>query len=317
MGLAGADEMVRGRPLTGGVSSDVYAVSVGDRLFCVKKPLEMLRVSAEWRAPLDRGHREEAWLRFAEPVLARSVPRVLASDPAHHAFAMEFLDPHAFSSWKSQLLEGRADPGVASALGANLAALHQASTASPAAMAQFADQKGFGALRIDPYFGAVLQVHPSLRYEIDQLTAEILAPRAVIHGDVSPKNVLVGAHRVVLLDAECASVGDPAFDLAFCLTHLVLKAVRRPLWSERYMLLARELLSSYCAELPMGEAEDLSSRTTRQMGGLLLARVDGKSPIEYLVNSDREVVRRIGIDILHQPPRTPLDVFDRVSGATP
>lgn len=301
--------------MAGGVSSDVYAVSVGKQFFCIKRPLETLRVSAEWHAPLDRGDKEEAWLRFAESVAPDAVPRVLATDPEDHAFAMELLDPQSFSSWKSELLEGRADPRVASTLGTHLAAFHQASATSPSVMAHFADQKGFGALRIDPYFGAVLRMHPSLNEELHQLSAEVLTPRAVIHGDVSPKNVLVGSPRVVLLDAECASAGDPAFDLAFCLTHLTLKAVLRPVWSQRYRRLACEMLSSYCEHQPATEANELCSRTARQMGGLLLARIDGKSPVEYLSNLDREIVRPVAIDVLRQPPQEPLGVFDRVSDA--
>ncbi len=315
MALAGEHEDVRATAMTGGVSSDVYAVSAGDHHFCIKRPLELLRVAAEWRAPLARGDREEAWLRFAGKMVPDAVPHVLATDPADHVFAMELLEPAKFSSWKALLLDGRADPRVASALGHDLAVLHRASASSAAVMARFADQSVFGSLRIDPYFGAVGRVHPGLREPLDEITAEVLTPRAVIHGDVSPKNVLVSDGRVVLLDAECASVGDPAFDLAFCLTHLTLKAAHRPTWCGLYGALARELQSAYCQDLASDDAQGLAGRVARQMGGLLLARIDGKSPVEYLASDVRDVVRRAAIDVLRRPSRTPLEVFNRVSGA--
>jgi 5-methylthioribose kinase len=314
MGLARPDQQVRAAPMTGGVSSDVYAVSAGDRRCCVKRPLETLRVAAEWRAPLERGDREEAWLRFAGRIVPDVVPRVLASDAEHHVFAMEFLEPAAFASWKALLMAGHAQPGVATVLGRALAALHRASAETPEAMARFADQSIFGALRVDPYFGAVARAHPALREALDEITAQVLAPRAVIHGDVSPKNILVGDRRVVLLDAECASVGDPAFDLAFCLTHLTLKAVYRPNWRGSYEDLARELISAYVEDLPAGGAADLAGRVARQMGGLLLARVDGKSPVEYLPEDARDVVRGAAIEVLRRPSPAPLDVFARVAG---
>ncbi len=312
MRLANDDDTITASRLPGGVSSDVYAVSVGNRMLCVKRPLHRLRVVAEWHAPLDRGDREVAWLRFAASVRPEAVPQVLGADHVTHAFAMELFDERQFSPWKNLLLKGRANANTASVLGAHLAALHSTSAESPDVMACFADQTMLRTLRIDPYFGAALEVHPDLRDELSSLTADILVPRAVIHGDVSPKNVLVGRGQSILIDAECASVGDPAFDLAFCLTHLVLKTVRRPLWSARYRDLASELLSAYCSNIVTTEPRGLLRRTARQMGGLLLARVDGKSPVEYLGDAQRKVVRRLAMKILRDPPDLPLSVFDLV-----
>ncbi|WP_158542963.1 phosphotransferase family protein [Phytoactinopolyspora halophila] len=316
MGLAAAPgERVWAKPLTGGVSSDVYEVAVGARRMCVKRPLETLRVSASWHAPIERGRREEEWLRFAAGVHQDVVPRVLGHDPEHNAFAMELLDQHEFPTWKSQLLEGQADPAVAAALGRQLAGLHRASAASAEVMRQFADQRAFDALRVDPFYRAVLRMHPEVEAELQQVIVDVLEPRAVIHGDVSPKNILVGAHRVVLLDAECAAVGDPAFDLAFCLTHLVLKSVRRPGWSQRYLALARDFLASYRDGLPADDEERVLASTVRQMGALLIARIDGKSPIEYLTSPQRATARQLGIDLLRQPPGSPLVVFGHASGS--
>jgi len=302
------------RALTGGVSSDVYAVDTNARSLCVKRPLDKLRVAADWHASLDRGAREQAWLEFAATVCPSAVPRVLGGDPVNHAFAMELLDAQAFGLWKTLLLNSQVDTLVARSIGKTLIALHTASAASTKVMTRFADQSIFRSLRIDPYFEPVRDLHPALSVALDELIADVLAPIAVVHGDVSPKNILVGTDRVVLLDAECAAVGDPAFDLAFCLTHLVLKTIHRPWTHDGYALLAGELLAAYCAPAPAEQMLGLLPRVARQIGGLLLARVDGKSPVEYLDESQRATVRELGVEVLTTPPKDPLAVF-RLAGA--
>jgi aminoglycoside phosphotransferase (APT) family kinase protein len=313
MGLAGPGSTITGSQIPGGVSSDVWALSVDGRSICVKRPLARLRVAADWRAPLERGAREQAWLRFAAGVRPGAVPLVLGSDEVNHAFAMELLDLRRFSSWKELLLRGEMDVRAARRLGLHLAALHESSAASPTVMDTFSDQSTFKALRISPYFEAVLGRHPALRPEIATAVADVLVPRVVIHGDLSPKNVLVGDEEAVLIDAECVSVGDPAFDVAFCLTHLTLKAAHRPHWHVGYRQLAQEFVSAYCSHIAQEHVGDLLRRTGRQLGALLLARVDGKSPVEYLGQAERDVVRRLGIDVLRDPPPEPLVVMARLN----
>jgi aminoglycoside phosphotransferase (APT) family kinase protein len=312
MGLAGETENIVVTPLTGGVSSDVYAVTVGARRFCVKRPLDALRVAADWQAPVERAEREQAWLRFAAGVVPSAVPHVIAVDPVDHAFAMELLDERVFVPWKTQLMAGHLDARTARWLGERLADVHLAAAAAPDVMAVFSDESMFRALRIEPYFGAVAEVHPALRDEMDQLSAEVLAPRTVIHGDVSPKNVLVADARVVLLDAECASVGDPAFDVAFCLTHLILKAAHSPSAVNGFAVIGRAFVAAYTSRLTPGDGPALCRRVSHQVGGLLLARVDGKSPVEYLSGEAQAVVRRLATTVLIDPPDDPMDVFPRI-----
>jgi hypothetical protein len=124
----------------------------------------------------------------------------------------------------------------------------------------------------------------------------------LIHGDVSPKNILIGPDGPVLLDAECACWGDPAFDLAFVLTHLMLKSVWLPAKAEAYLDSFDLLSNTYLKAVTWEPATALEARTCDLLAGMLLARVDGKSPVEYLREDwQHEYIRQQTIAWLNQP----------------
>ena len=108
--------------------------------------------------------------------------------------------------------------------------------------------------------------------------------RVLVHGDFSPKNLLVGPAGPVILDAECAWYGDPAFDLAFVLNHLLLKGAWRPQWRARYAAAFDALVDAYFAHVRWEPQAALDARTAALLPALMLARIDGKSPVEYLTD---------------------------------
>ncbi len=294
MGLAEPDEVVAFTPLTGGVSSQIVRADARRGVLCVKRALPQLKVAATWHAPVERNTAEVAWLRLAGRLIPGAVPKVLGEDPAHGIFAMEFLPPSRHENWKQQLREGRARPETARALGRNLLAVHQA-TANDGAMASaFAHDSSFHALRLEPYFEATARVHADCSDALMALSRHTAQTRrALVHGDVSPKNILVSADGPVLLDAECAWYGDPAFDLAFCLNHLLLKCV----WVPGFCPLYLDSFDTFCAAYLDGvnwePRAELERRSAHLLAALLLARVDGKSPVEYLTApADRDRVRQ-------------------------
>jgi aminoglycoside phosphotransferase (APT) family kinase protein len=228
------------------------------------------------------------------------VPRVLGEDEASKSFVMEFLGPE-FRNWKSDLLAGRVEPTVAHQVGELLGRIH-AATADDARLAQqFANDDNFFALRLDAYLVEAARVHP----ELAQLLLAIVertahTHRVLVHGDVSPKNVLIGPHGPVLLDAECAWFGDPAFDLAFCLNHFLLKAAHLSAHAESLMACFDAMRQAYFEHVSWEPRQALAERAACLLPGLTLARVDGKSPVEYLGGSARQTARRLAIQLLRQ-----------------
>jgi len=211
-GLAGEGEVVL-QPLTGGVSCDVWKVDGPAGPIVVKRPLPQLRVAAEWLAPVERGTSEVRWLRRARGVDPHIAPEVLAELPGH-AFAMRFLP--GCPVWKDELMAGRVEADFAAQVGKGIAAVHAATAYNDADRANFPNDDMFRALRVDPFLLYVVQHDTELAPALTALAADLSGRKiALVHGDVSPKNILVSADGPVFLDAECAVYGDPAFDLAF------------------------------------------------------------------------------------------------------
>jgi aminoglycoside phosphotransferase (APT) family kinase protein len=304
LGLIEPGEAVRWTPLTGGVSSDISLVETGARRFCVKRALPRLKVAALWEAPIGRNAAEAAWMRAVARWLPRAVPAVLGQDDEAGLFAMEYLAPEAFPLWKAELLAGRADIAFAAAVGRDLATIHNRSAADPTIPAAFANDATFEAIRVEPYLRATGRAHPELAARFDELADATLATRrALVHGDISPKNILRGPAGPVFLDAECAWFGDPAFDLAFCLNHLLLKGARGGAEREPYLDAFRALGEAYLSRAGWEERSALEARAAALLPALFLARVDGKSPVEYLTtDAERDAVRRCAAPLVAAPP---------------
>ncbi len=289
--------------LTGGVSSIIALAHTARGPICVKRALPKLKVSADWFAPVERNRAEVAWMKLAGKVVPHAVPRVLGEDVQAMAFAMEWLDPARHPVWKSQLRDGLVETRTARAVGEILGAVHRA-TAGDAGVAQaFAHDDAFYAIRLEPYLEASARAHPEHAAALRQLIAVTAATKHVlVHGDVSPKNILVGPNGPVLLDAECAWYGDPAFDLAFCLNHLLLKCRWRPASTDAFLACFDALAESYLNNVDWEPREAVERRTAQLLAGLLLARIDGKSPVEYLtLDADRDRVRRFALRHLAEP----------------
>jgi aminoglycoside phosphotransferase (APT) family kinase protein len=310
MGLAGPDETPRFIALTGGVSSDIFRVDLATGPICVKRALAKLRVAADWRAPVARNLYEARWMRVAAGIVPQGVPRLLGQDEAAGALAMAYLAPEDHPVWKAELYCGRADPAFAAEVGRRLAAIHAATAADPALAAEFPTDAIFHDIRLEPYLVATAAAHPDCAAALHALVETTrTTKRALVHGDVSPKNILVGPQGPVVLDAECAWWGDPAFDLAFCLNHLLLKGLWRPPSAPDFLACFDALADAYLAGVDWEPADAFESRAARLLPGLFLARVDGKSPAEYLTDpAQKDRVRRVARTLLLDPPETLAEV---------
>ena len=377
--------------LGGGVSNTVIRVSVpgvpdepglsgesdagggagaGGTELVIKQSLSRLRVAEEWFADRERIYRECAAIRYLGKALPGAVvPQARYEDRDNFLFVMTAAPPGGVN-WKDALLDGRIDVDAAGQVGALLGTIHRHSgvrddAAIPPELRQFADQRCFVQLRIDPYHRAAAAVHPDLAGVIEAEAQRMLnRGRTLVHGDYSPKNIIVAgqsgnrtggapeatapAGTPFLLDFEVAHLGNPVFDLAFMLNHLALKAIHRPELAPQYNAAARAFWTAYRRGSAAGsragganananadsdtasdaapdaasdaahdsDAEALERDTVRQVGVLLLARVDGKSPVEYITDGERkDFVRGLGRAILLGKMAWLDEVHGRLAGA--
>ena len=286
-------------PLTGGVSSEIYRIEQPGRPPCVvKRALPQLRVRDAWLADLSRNAFEQKYLAYVGAFLPSHVPKVLATGDGY--FVMELLGD-GFVNWKAELLAGKTSVAHAITAGEVLGAIHGRSRGDATAAADFASTSNFIELRIDPYLHTIAKRHPEIHDVVQAEAARLAAAReCLVHGDYSPKNVLLAHDRWVLLDCEVAWYGDPVFDIAFLLNHLLLKAAHFAPRELGFLTLAEAFVASYArsngSESPT--QVDLECRTARLLAMLLLARIDGKSPVEYLAPEKRDFVRRTALGFI-------------------
>jgi aminoglycoside phosphotransferase (APT) family kinase protein len=305
MGLLDAAEPFSIEPLTGGVSSVILKVVTERRLFCLKKALAKLKVAKDWYAPVDRVFSEIKWLTTVGALAPAAAPAVIGIDRESGSFAMDFLPADAFPNWKALLLQGHIDLDVAALVGRTLGRIHARTAFDPAVAREFANDATFYALRLEPYLVETARVHAALNRAITGVMERTRDTRHVLmHGDVSPKNILVGRAGPVFIDAECACYGDPAFDLAFCLNHFLLKAVHLNARADDFLAAFSRLTDAYLGEVDWEPREAVDGRTATLLPCLTLARVDGKSPVEYLDEARRTQVRAAAVRLIEaQAPR--------------
>lgn len=288
-------------PLCGGVSCEIFKVIQGDRSFVVKRALAKLRVAAEWHADVSRNAVEHAFYQTMAGPLAASIPRVFFHHPARGYFTMECLGDD-WQNWKERMMQGDIEPAHGTMAGALLGRLHASTWEDAALREKFETTANFRQLRTDPYLRAAAARRPEVEAELLAEADRLENCRVcLVHGDFSPKNLLVQDRRMILLDAEVAWFGDPAFDVSFLLTHLFLKGLyhtpHRTAWLEN----TRAAWEAYKLALGPRMTPALEARCVRLLPALLIARVDGKSPVEYLDPHRQETVRLFAVEKLRRP----------------
>ncbi len=287
------------RRLAGGVSN--RAMVVGDR-WVVKQALDRLRVPVEWNCSPERIHREAAGLRWvAELCGASAVPALVFEDQAEHVIVMAYVsEPH--DNFKALLLAGRIEKTHVRQFGELLGCLHTESSARlDEIRGELGDRSFFESLRLEPYYAFSAERVPEAAEFLGSLIAETRAIAAcAVHGDYSPKNVLVHDGRLILLDHEVMHVGDPAFDIGFSLAHLLSKAHALPSCRRELGVAAIDYWRAYAASADATPA--LESRAVRHGLGCLLARVAGRSPLEYLDEAQRARQRQAALTLMTRPP---------------
>jgi aminoglycoside phosphotransferase (APT) family kinase protein len=299
------DPAARITPLTGGVSSEIYRVEDGGKVFAVKRALAKLKVADDWQVDLGRNAAEVDYLTCVGGLLPGAVPAVLSVSRTDHYFVMEFLGD-GFANWKTLLLDGVAEPDHARQAARVLATIHRRTWDDAEVRAKFETTSNFIQLRLDPYLATTGRRHPVLESHFAAEIERILAARrCLIHGDYSPKNLLLGHGRLVVLDCEVAWFGDPTFDAAFLLNHFFLKSLHLDQKRDAFLALVEAFHETYAEELGAEKWALIAPHLPRLLLMLMLARVDGKSPVEYLREDEpkKNLLRRFAGARIPSPPR--------------
>ena len=320
------DSAAHAELLAWGVSNVVLRISPDSEVDLVlKQSRAQLRTKAEWFSRLERIWREAEIMQILEPLLPPgTVPRVLFEDRENYLFGMQAVDAR-HTVWKAELLDGRAELEVARRCGALLATIHRTTWNRGDLRDRWSDRAVFDELRLDPFYRFLKKSHPDLDAALMQLIDETLATsHCVVHADFSPKNILLTRcedapsneePQIALVDYETGHFGDPAFDLGFFLSHLLLKTVRHVECRDAFLALPQQFWAEYrkTCEPDTGRAIEIAAverRGVRHLAACLLARIDGKSTVDYLSLPQQNLVRQFARACLLNPRETLADVFD-------
>jgi 5-methylthioribose kinase len=298
--------------LQGGVSNrTVWVGRESGEAWVLKQALAKLRVPVDWFSSPERIHREARgleWLARLAP--SGSITPLLFEDRERHLLAMRAV-PQPHENWKTVLLGGRVCPDHFRQFATLLAAIHRNAYGRADLAEVFGDRSFFESLRLEPYYGYSAQQAPAAAAFLDALIRDTLACRiTLVHGDYSPKNVLIHGGRLVLLDHEVIHFGDPAFDLGFSLTHFLSKAHHLPALRREFATAALEYWRVYADALGAPAwAPDLEPRAVRHTLACLLARTVGRSPLEYLDAAERVCQRDAVLRIVSAAPAAIADLI--------
>lgn len=302
-GRVGESEPVEIRVLNGGVSNrTVYVARSNGQQWVLKQALPKLRVEVEWLSPPERIEREALGMRWLATLLPEgSVPALVFEDRPRHLLAMTAV-PEPHRNWKSMLLAGALDLEHVRQFAEMLLAIHRGSSARrEEAASAFGDTSFFESLRLEPYYEYTAAKVPSAaRFLRDVIEENRRTKVCIVHGDYSPKNILVHRDRLVLLDHEVIHFGDPAFDIGFAMTHLLSKAHHIAARRAGFAEAAQVFWRVYSADASW--ADSVEQRAVRNTLACLLARIDGRSPLEYLTEEERARQRRAVLDLMTDPP---------------
>ncbi|MDX2179943.1 MAG: aminoglycoside phosphotransferase family protein [Bryobacteraceae bacterium] len=292
--------------LGGGISNVVLRADLGRESIVIKQSLGKLRVADEWLFMRERIEIERDCMELLGAVLPANVPKVVFSDDENFVFAMTAV-PVEGRLWKPMLLAGDTDLRAAEMAGDLLGEMHRRCASHPLTATRFASHEVFIQGRVDPYHWTTMRAHPDLAPFIHAEVGRMLATRTtLVHGDYSPKNLFVFPDRVMMLDFEVAHWGDPAFDVAFCLAHVLLKAIKFPERRGAYLDVARRFWLAY------GDRA-IEANVVAELGCLTLARIDGKSKEDYITEDrEKDAARTIARSILTENLKRLDEVFEKV-----
>jgi len=277
------EKIIDFKKLEGGVSSEVYKVKTKKNFYCLKRSLSKLLVKKEWFADTKRLKYEYHWLVHCKKIIPRSIPKIFQFNSKNDFLILEYLDEKKYNTLKSELLKKIINLKVIKKISKDIYKIHNESSNSKTKKKFDNNFKNFYDLRLDAYFNEVGRVHPNLKIKIKNIIKSYKKNSStLVHGDFSPKNILVYKNNVKYIDAETCNYGDPVFDVVFFLNHLLIKSIHIPQIKNKILEAYKIFFDTYIKLIKKKQREGFINRYLEMMPIMLLARVDGKSPVEYI-----------------------------------
>jgi len=307
-----ADQSVAIRELSGGISCITLLVETSHHdPIVIKQARQKLKTAEDWYSNPQRIHIEAAAMRALQHLTPpHTVPKLLFEDKQHHLVGMEAVpEPHI--NWKKMLMKGEIHTDHVRQFGRILAGIHSGSLHNLDYQKNFADRHFYTTLRIEPYYVFAAQQVPEAAPFIHTLIDDTLAnPACLVHGDYSPKNILIHNHRLILLDHEVMHFGDGTFDLGFSMTHLLSKARHVEGKKAAFQQAAKLYWEEYGKHFDVDESWE--QRAVRHTIACMLARVKGKSLLEYLSEEERASQCKCCLQLIDSIPTHIHQLIERI-----
>ncbi len=294
------EKIIEYKKLKGGVSSEVYYVKTHNNNYCIKRSLKKLLVKKKWIVNTNRIKFEYLWLKNCKNLLNNNIPKTYEFNDKKKYIIMEYLDQLEYKTLKELYFEGKINIKTIKLISKHLYKIHSNSNSLDFKKTFEGNSKNFYDLRIDPYFNEVGRVYPKYKSYISNINKEYFKySTSLVHGDFSPKNILIGKNKILYIDAECSNFGDPVFDLVFFSNHLLIKSIFFKENSEKFAKSYMIFYKEYLKELSKKSYNAYLNRIIKMTPIMLLARIDGKSPVEYIkTNKLKNIIRKNAFKLL-------------------
>ena len=277
------DQIIDFTRMEGGVSSEVYKVKTSNKTYCVKRSLAKLLVKKEWFADKKRLKYEYYWLKHCKKIIPNNIPNIITFSEKKDYLVLEFFDQNKFTTLKHLLFKKKINLNLIKNISKNLFKIHNKSKNTSIKKKFSKNFKNFYDLRLDAYFNEVKRVHPNLKNHINKINRNYIKnSTTLVHGDFSPKNILTDNRSIKFIDAETCNFGDPVFDVVFFNNHLLIKSIIIPEKKNEFLECYKLFFNTYIKLLKGHEKFNFISRCIDMIPIMLIARIDGKSPVEYV-----------------------------------
>ena len=288
--------------LTGGVSCEVYKVKTINNIYCIKRALPKLLVKKDWYVKTNRIKYEYLWLKHCKKLLPKSIPKVYKFDEKSNFLILEYLNEKKFLNLKIEFLKGKINHKLINKISKNLSIIHNNSMKKNIEKKFSPNFINFYDLRLDAYFNEVKRVHPNLSLFVNNINKQYKKNRiTLVHGDMSPKNILFYKNEIKFLDAETSNFGDPVFDVVFFTNHLLIKSIYLPNKKSQFLKAYKNFIDTYISNLNCDDKKFFFRRCLNMIPLMLIARVDGKSPVEYVTSKKmKNKIRKLSFKLLNK-----------------